>query len=343
MRRCPWRRRSECATFQDGLRDAAASEIPVRQVQHQQALEALAYELVPARSRRRRSQATDVGRGWCSVGCLFPRGRRTCGANCIPASFKAVPRRSRRALGSLRTTLLPALLSHPVGMMSVCYGTMKHLLSAVGGQRAPSARSRRYVVLRSGRDPLRGSTTRSRGRRAVALLPAPHQLAFHRGMPGYKPAPLVERRRARPAGRRRAPCSSRTVTLLRAARRSRSSARHRAVNHAVSVRPGTPTAQTFASTRRAEAVPSSVQLVTATDGHHRAGGGRRMAALLGLERRESRPRGNRAGAHRRRRVGGVRASSSCTACLPDGTVARRGAGRERALRRGGAGRPGRAT
>jgi diaminopropionate ammonia-lyase len=111
--------------------------------------------------------------------------------------------------------------------------------------------------------------------------PAPHPLPFHRGMPGYEPAPLVDAGElARRVGvgtllvKDQSRCFGLPAFKIIGA--------SWAVNCAVSERLGLPQAETFAELlARAEAV-RPLRLVTATDGNH----GRavaHMAALLGLD------------------------------------------------------------
>jgi len=111
-------------------------------------------------------------------------------------------------------------------------------------------------------------------------LPAPHPLPFHRGMPGYEPAPLVsagELARQVGVGTLLVKDQSRCLGLPA----FKIVGASWAVNRAVSERLGLPQAETFVELLdRAEAV-RPLRLVTATDGNH----GRavaHMASLLGL-------------------------------------------------------------
>ena len=111
--------------------------------------------------------------------------------------------------------------------------------------------------------------------------PAPHPLAFHRGMPGYESAPLLsagELARQVGVGALLVKDQSRCLGLPA----FKIVGASWAVNRAVSERLGLPQAETFVELLdRAEAV-RPLRLVTATDGNH----GRavaHMASLLGLD------------------------------------------------------------
>ena len=119
--------------------------------------------------------------------------------------------------------------------------------------------------------------------------PAPHPLPFHRGMPGYAPAPLVDAGElARQVGvgtllvKDQSRCFGLPAFKIVGA--------SWAVDRAVSERLGLPQARTFVELlERAEAV-KPLRLVTATDGNH----GRavaHMAAVLGLDATIYVPRG----------------------------------------------------
>ena len=119
--------------------------------------------------------------------------------------------------------------------------------------------------------------------------PAPHPLTFHRGMPGYAPAPLVDAGElARQVGvgtllvKDQSRCFGLPAFKIVGA--------SWAVDRAVSERLGLPQARTFGELlERAEAV-KPLRLVTATDGNH----GRavaHMAAVLGLDATIYVPRG----------------------------------------------------
>jgi diaminopropionate ammonia-lyase len=119
--------------------------------------------------------------------------------------------------------------------------------------------------------------------------PVPHPLPFHRGMPGYEPAPLIDAKElARQIGVGTLLVKDQSLCFGLPAFKIIGASW--AVNRAVSERLGLPQAETFAELRdRAEAV-RPLRLTTATDGNH----GRavaHMAALLGLDATIYVPRG----------------------------------------------------